>query len=275
MEQLEVFDPEKTSFEDWLGRLENRLELLDIKEEKHKGWLRDRGGPAVAARLEGLAAGATFAQMKEHLHKAFTTGKEQVQAKIKWDHLRADGRSFQEVELEARTLARKAGFPLASREVMVLSLLTRLVRQANPYVASLLDDKDIQHPGEYAREADHRMEMFRQMTATHTVAVRRMAEEEEPTEEPAVAWAQRPHNPGPRAPTDPKPTSRYPPYEGPSRPAPPPHRYSDREYRCYACDEVGHFVRECPYLTTLRDEARKRRGQQRGKAEDEQRPLNN
>ena len=127
--------------------MEDHLSLLDIAEEKHPGWLRARGGAPIKARLEGLPTGATFAETKSYLRDAFTTGREKVQAKIRFDNLAEKGRSYQDVEIEARTLARKAGFPLESREVMVFSTLSRLVRQANPYVSSQMDDKTFDRPG--------------------------------------------------------------------------------------------------------------------------------
>ena len=140
---------------------------------------------------------------------------------------------------------------------MILSTLSRLVRKANPYVASLLDDKDFGKPGEYAREADNKLATFKEMAIPPQVSVRRIEEEtpEEEQEYEAVAWAQRQPAP-PKRPQGPhKEYPRYP-YHTNQDQAPPPRRW---DQRCYACEEPGHFARECPYVAEARDQARKRK----------------
>ena len=156
---------------------------------------------------------------------------------------------------------------------MILSTLTRLVRRANPYVATLLDDKDFTKPGDYAKEADHKMESFKMMNMLSPVAVRFVGDDdaEGSSDVEAVAWAQRQPPPTSR-PTGPRENySRYPPsgYRGRG---PQPWK---KNLRCFACQEEGHFARECPLMAEVKEEIRRRRNQQMGGQADGKPPLNN
>lgn len=286
MEHVKSFDPTEASFEVWLRRLENRFQLLKVEDENKKGWLLDRGGPAVELRTESLAADATYADVKTHLLQAFSDDGGEFQAKIQWDNLKQDGRRFIDLALEGRVLAKKAGYPPEARNALVLSLLNRLVREAHPFVASLLDEKKITDPEEFAREADKKMAVFKHMTMAPAPKVNlvgaaateeNVEEEEEKSTAVKVAWNQHEGRNTPRRGGGGRRGggARYQSY-GPRFQGPHQQEEGGRNwwYRCYRCEEEGHFARDCPYQEAFREVVKRKKGEKDGGSAPGAPPLN-
>ena len=289
LKQIVRFEECEWPISDWLQHFSKRCVTAKVTDDKEKiGICGLYIGSAGETVLDTLPAGTTWAEVEETLIREMGRGSAAEEAYETLRTLKRNNKSLLEVGKRCERLARIA-YPdqpelqeRHGREAFLRALSPNLAARLQQFGytklpelikgARRIEEYPLETPAPPAALADltARLKALEQQTHNQAPA---------PVPTPAVNYAlPQPGATGPAAPAglpQPPTTSQRPPFRRTFKEPPPSsrRRYQERQHdgrrpypndrrsgsmgyprspgRCFLCDEVGHFVAECPWKTTV------------------------